>query len=130
MGVEDAFNHGEQRVLEHLVDALADAEPWWKQTIKDNPAGPCDACLTGRASLLGPTGQLPQDEGMLYIDFYHCNVPAIFTGNTARLAENGIFSAGMRHPPPAVRCRPGKHPTMNLTDSVTMSLQPSGSKQI
>ena len=30
---------------------------------------------------------MPQDEGLLYIDFYHCNVPAIFTGNTARLTS-------------------------------------------
>ena len=34
----DAFNHSEQRVLEHLCDALADAEPWWCQT----SAGPSD----------------------------------------------------------------------------------------
>ena len=71
----DAFNHSEQRVLEHLCDALADAEPWWCQTIKNNPIGPCDACLKGRAPLLGPTGQLPQGEGLIFIDFYHCNVP-------------------------------------------------------
>ena len=51
-----AFNHSEQWVLEHLCDALADAEPWWCQTIKNNPIGPCDACLKGRAPVLGPPG--------------------------------------------------------------------------
>ena len=49
--------------------------------------GPCDACPKGRAPLLGPTGQLPQDEGLVFIDFYHCDVPAIFTGNMARLTS-------------------------------------------
>ena len=82
-----AFNHSEQWVLEHLCDALADAEPWWCQTIKNNPIGPCDACLKGRAPLLGPTGQLPQGKGLIFIGFYHCNVPAIFTGNTTRLTS-------------------------------------------
>eukprot|EP00964_Phaeocystis_antarctica_P076460 scaffold47267_cov53-Phaeocystis_antarctica.AAC.1 len=56
------------------------------------------------------------------------NASGCFWANAS--AENGIPSAGMRHPPPAVRCRPGKHPTMNLTGSVTMSLQPSESKQM
>ena len=83
--IHDCFNHGEQRVLEHLGDALSDFEPWMAEEIKRNPVGPCDACLRGRAPRIGPSGQLPQDENMLFMDFYHCNVPAIFTGNTARL---------------------------------------------
>ena len=48
----DAFNHSEQRVLEHLYDALADAEPWWCQTIKNNPIGTCDARLKGNTAHL------------------------------------------------------------------------------
>mgnify|MGYP003941231743 CR=1 FL=1 len=83
----DSFNHGEQRVLEYLQHALSDFEPWMAECIKKNPIGPCDACLKGKAPLVGPSGGLPQHENLLFIDFYHCNVPAIFTGNTARLTS-------------------------------------------
>jgi len=83
----DSFNHGEQRVLECLQHALSDIEPWMVQCIKQNPIGPCDACLKGKAPKVGPSGSLPQSENLIFIDFYHCNVPAIFTGNTARLTS-------------------------------------------
>ena len=81
----DCWNHSETRVLDHLGDALSDFEPWMAEEIRRNPIGPCDSCLRGSAPRIGPSGGLPQDEGLIFMDFYHCNIPAIFTGNTARL---------------------------------------------
>ena len=48
--------------------------------------GPCEACLKAEAPKIGPTGSLPQDETLGFLDIWHCSVPAIFTGNRARIA--------------------------------------------
>ena len=76
------FNHAEHRVLQHLEDALCDAQPWWKARLKDVP---CDACLRGDAPLIGPSGSLPKTRGLAFGDIWHCNVPAVFGGQKALL---------------------------------------------
>ena len=43
---------------------------------------PCDACLRGEAKRLGPTGSLPDDEGLMFLDIHHVQLPEIFTGQT------------------------------------------------
>ena len=41
---------------------------------------PCEACITGEAPRLGPGDGVPRDEGLLFLDIMHVNVPCIFTG--------------------------------------------------
>ena len=82
----DICNHSEQRVVELMEHALCDVEPWVTEVVKKAPCGPCEACLKAEAPKIGPTGQLPQDETLLFIDIWHCNVPAIITGNRTRIA--------------------------------------------
>ena len=82
----DIGNHTEQRVLEKLDCCCSDIEPWMIDMIKQQPCGPCDACLKAEAPLLGPTGQLPQDDGLFFLDIWHCSIPALFTGNRTRIA--------------------------------------------
>ena len=75
--IHDTYNHSEARVLKHLHHALCDVPEWWCEVIDDKP---CEACLRGNAKLLGPTGSLPTDEGLLFLDIHHVTVKEIFTG--------------------------------------------------
>ena len=75
-------NHSEHRVVKHLIDAWSDAEPWWIDALKDVP---CEDCLLGDAPAIGPTGQVPTDEGLIYVDVWHCSIPALHTGSKARI---------------------------------------------
>ena len=77
--LHDSFNHSEARVLRLLPRALSDASDAWAEVIEDRP---CKACLEGNAPKLGPTGSLPTDEGLVFIDIHHVTVPEIFTGFT------------------------------------------------
>ena len=38
----------------------------------------CDACLRGNAPKCGPSGHLPTDEGLWFLDIWHCNVPSLW----------------------------------------------------
>ncbi|MDC0525857.1 hypothetical protein OAO87_02565, partial [bacterium] len=80
--IHDSFNHAEARVLKLLPKALSDATDQWAEVIAD---GPCEACLRGNAPLLGPTGTLPTDEGLIFLDLHHVTVPELFTGFTITL---------------------------------------------
>ena len=88
------MNHSEARVVKHMADAWSDVPEWCKSLILDSP---CDACLTGNAPRIGPSGQTPQDEGLAYIDLWHTQVPGIFSGNKTRLvlkhAKTGFVAA-------------------------------------
>lgn len=80
--IHDCFNHDEARVLRHLHHALCDMPEWISKMIVEKP---CEACLKGDAKRLGPTGSLPTDEGLLFIDAHHVTVPEIFTGRTVTI---------------------------------------------
>ena len=41
---------------------------------------PCEACITGDASRLGPSGSLPRTEGLVFLDIWHYTIPDIITG--------------------------------------------------
>ena len=71
------FNHCEARVLKLLPKALSDMPEWIPRIIEDKP---CDICLRADASRLGPSGPLPTDEGLMFLDVHHVNVPELFTG--------------------------------------------------
>jgi hypothetical protein len=71
-------NHCEARVLKHLHDAWCDAASWWSAVVCEKP---CEACFKGDAKLLGPTGSLPKDEGLMFVDLHHVTAPELFTGN-------------------------------------------------
>ena len=75
--LHDTFTHSEARVLKHLCDALSDAPEWWKHVIEDKP---CPICLRANSSRLGPTGSLPRDDGLIYLDIHHVTVAELFTG--------------------------------------------------
>ena len=88
-GVTDEFfhqilNHSEHRVCKHILDAWCDAEPWWSEYMTD---GPCGDCLLGDAPALGPTGSLPQDDGLMFVDMWFCNVPSIHGRRKCRLVS-------------------------------------------
>ena len=71
-------------MLRHFCDALSDADESWKTAIEEKP---CDACLRGESSLLGPIGKLPTDEGLLFLDLHHVTIPEIFTGYMTTLGS-------------------------------------------
>ena len=71
-------------MLKLLPRALCDASEWWCEVISDRP---CDACLRGESSRLGPTGTLPKDEGLMFLDIHHATVPEIFTGFTVTVGN-------------------------------------------
>ena len=75
--LHNAFDHSEARVLRFLPDALCDAEVWWSTVIVENP---CEACITGDTSRLGPSGSLPRTEGLTFLDVWHYIIPDIITG--------------------------------------------------
>ena len=75
--LHNAFDHSEARVLRFLPDALCDAEAWWSTVIVEKP---CEACITGDASRLGPSGSLPRTEGLIFLDIWHYSIPDIITG--------------------------------------------------
>ena len=75
--LHNAFDHAEARVLRLLVHAICDAEPWWAELIVEKP---CEACITGDASRLGPSGSLPRTEGLVFLDIWHYTIPDIITG--------------------------------------------------
>ena len=81
----DIFNHSEHRVLQNIHHAIGDAEEWWADVIRNNNNTPCEACLRAEAPKLGPTGKLPQDKGLGFLDIWHCNVPSITNGNRIRI---------------------------------------------
>lgn len=74
--IHQSFNHAEARVLRHLQD---DTPAWWKEVISDSS---CNACLRANAPHLGPRGHLPQDNGLLFLDVWHCSVGEIITQGT------------------------------------------------
>ena len=79
--IHRSFVHAEDRVLRHLPDALDDADAGWLSALKEHATKPpCEACITGDASRLGPSGALPRDEGLIFLDIMHISVPCIFTG--------------------------------------------------
>ena len=67
-------NHSTARNLRHLHHAWADVEPWMCELIEDDK--PCEDCLTGDAPKLGPSGSLPTDEGLVFVDICHVTVKA------------------------------------------------------
>ena len=75
-----SFAHGEDRVLRHLPDALCDADDAWLRALTTPTKPPCEACITGDAKRLGPSGELPRDEGLIFLDIMHISIPCIFTG--------------------------------------------------
>ena len=76
-----SFVHGEDRRLKHLPDALSDADETWVKAMAEHAfKPPCEGCLTGDAPRLGPSGSLPRDEGLIFLDIMHVSVPCIFTG--------------------------------------------------
>ena len=89
--IHDSFNHDEARVLKHLHHALCDVPLWWADMIEELP---CDACLRGDSKRLGPTGALPKDDGLLFVDIHHMTVPEIFTGMTVTV---GVTHARSGH---------------------------------
>ena len=79
--VHRSFVHAEDRVLRHLPDALSDADEKWLSAMKEHATKPpCEACITGNAPRLGPSGTLPRDEGLIFLDIMHISVPCMFTG--------------------------------------------------
>ena len=79
--IHRSFVHAEDRVLRHLPDALDDADDGWLSAMKEHATKPpCEACITGDAHRLGPSGSLPRDEGLIFLDIMHISVPCIFTG--------------------------------------------------
>ena len=79
--IHRSFIHAEDRVLRHLPDALDDADATWMDAMREHATKPpCEACITGNAPRLGPSGALPRDEGLIFLDIMHVNVPCIFTG--------------------------------------------------
>ena len=80
--IHRSFVHAEDRVLRHLPDALDDADADWLAAMKEHATKPpCEACITGNAPRLGPSGALPRDEGLIFLDIMHISVPCIFTGH-------------------------------------------------
>ena len=80
--VHRSFVHAEDRVLRHLPDALSDADEKWLNAMKEHATKPpCEACITGNAPRLGPSGALPRDEGLIFLDIMHISVPCMFTGH-------------------------------------------------
>ena len=75
--LHNAFNHSDARVLRFLCNALSDAEPWWATVVEETP---CEACITGNASRLGPSGSLPRTEGLVFLDIWHYSIPDIISG--------------------------------------------------
>ena len=75
--VHNTFNHGETRVLKHLCDALSDISKKYAQVLEDKP---CDACLRAEAPRIGPTGHLPDEEGLWFLDSYHTQIPGLWKG--------------------------------------------------
>ena len=73
--IHRSFSHSEHRVNKFLKDALCDVPDWWGDILKD---GPCDACLRGEAPRLGPSGSLPTDEGLVFLDIYHTQIPTLW----------------------------------------------------
>jgi len=73
-----SFNHSVYRVIRCLPDALSDADQCWVDELRDDV--PCDSCLRGDAPLLGPTGSLPKQHGLLFGDIWHVNQSALITG--------------------------------------------------
>ena len=67
-------NHGTARSLRCLHHAWADVEPWMCDLIEDDK--PCEDCLMGDAPALGPSGSLPTDEGLWFVDIAHVTVKA------------------------------------------------------
>ena len=63
--------HSEPRVVRKLHCAWADAEEWMVKVVSDEP---CEQCLQGNASRLGPSGSLPTVDGLVFIDVHHTNV--------------------------------------------------------
>ena len=75
-------NHSEARVVKHISKAWCDVPDWCEGlTLLE----PCEPCLRGDAPKIGPSGTTPTDEGLCFLDLWHTQVPAIFTGNTTRL---------------------------------------------
>ena len=73
--IHRSFSHSEHRVNRHLCDALCDVPAWWRDVITSEP---CDACLRGEAPRLGPSGSLPRDEGLVFVDIYHTQTPTLW----------------------------------------------------
>ena len=63
--------HSEPRVVRCLHHAWADAEEWMCERVSDEP---CEQCLQGDSSRLGPGGSLPDVDGLVFIDVHHTNV--------------------------------------------------------
>lgn len=80
--IHQSFNHAEARVLRHLHHTLSDVPEWWAEQIREQP---CDACLRANAPRLPGRGQLPQDDGLYYMDTWHVTTPEIFTGRKLSL---------------------------------------------
>ena len=79
--IHRSFVHAEDRVLRHLPDALGDADADWLAAMKEHVTKPpCEACITGNAPRLGPSGSLPRDEGLIFLDVMHVSIPCMFTG--------------------------------------------------
>ena len=62
----------EARVLRLLHHALSDWDEEGSKLVEDDL--PCDTCLRGNAPHCGPTGRLPVDEGLFFVDTWHVNV--------------------------------------------------------
>ena len=77
--IHDSFNHSEARTLKLLHHALCDVPDWWSPIIVEMP---CEACLRGDSKRIGPSGHLPDDEGLMFLDIHHVTLPEIFTGQT------------------------------------------------
>ena len=58
--IHRSFVHAEDRVLRHLPDALCDVDDSWLQAMQAHTVKPpCEACITGNAPRLGPSGEVP-----------------------------------------------------------------------
>ena len=79
--IHRSFVHAEDRRLKHLPDALSDADEMWVKAMAEHAfKPPCEGCLTGDSPRLGPNGELPRVEGLIFLDIMHVSVPCIFTG--------------------------------------------------
>ena len=75
--LHNTFNHSETRVLKHLSDALSDVPQWTTEVLQDCP---CDTCLRAEAPKVGPSGHLPNDDGLWFLDIYHTQIPGLWKG--------------------------------------------------
>ena len=79
------LDHAEHRVMRNVIHAWSDAEPWWVEEIDKIKDEPDDVALRANAIEMPHKGVTPSVEGLLYIDVWHINVPAIHTGRMVRL---------------------------------------------